>query len=127
MGLVKLENEFKTEKTDLEKSEMGAQQAFQQIMQQLTDNIENAQHEINKKTTLRAETEQQKAEDEGEKQQTITDRNEDQSYLDDTKALCTTKTVDFEARQKLRQEELDAINKAIEIMSSDAVSGSGEK
>jgi len=96
-------------------------------MQQLTDNIENAQHEINKKTTLRAETQQQKAEDEGEKQQTITDRNEDQSYLDDTKALCTLKTVDFEARQKLRQEELDAINKAIEIMSSDAVSGSGEK
>lgn len=125
--LVKLENEFKQEKTDLEKSEMGAQQAFQQIMQQLTDNIENAQHEINKKTTLRAETQQQKAEDEGEKQQTITDRNEDQSYLDDTKALCTLKTVDFEARQKLRQEELDAINKAIEIMSSDAVSGSGEK
>lgn len=125
--LVKLENEFKQEKMDLEKSEMGAEQAFQQIIQQLTDNIENAEHEVNKKTTLRAETEQQKAEDEGEKQQTIVDRNEDQTYLDDTKALCTQKTVDFEARQKLRQEELTAISKAVEIMSSDAVSGSGEK
>jgi len=125
--LVKLENEFKQEKMDLEKSEMGAEQAFQQIIQQLTDNIENAEHEVNKKTTLRAETEQQKAEDEGEKQQTIVDRNEDQSYLDDTTALCTQKTVDFEARQKLRQEELTAISKAVEIMSSDAVAGSGEK
>merc|ERR1711957_1024431 len=125
--LVKLENEFKQEKMDLEKSEMGAEQAFQQIIQQLTDNIENAEHEVNKKTTLRAETEQQKAEDEGEKQQTIVDRNEDQSYLDDTTALCTQKTVDFEARQKLRQEELTAISKAVEIVSSDAVAGSGEK
>jgi len=96
-------------------------------MQQLSDNKENAEHEINKKTTLRAETEEQKAADEGEKEATIADRNEDQVYLDDTKALCTQKTVDFQARQKLRQEELDAINKAIEIMSSGAVAGSGEK
>jgi len=125
--LVKLKNQFKREKTDLEKTELGAQQAFMQILQQLTDNIENADHEINKKTTLRAETEEQKAEDEGEKQATILDRNEDQKYLDETKALCMQKTVDFEARQKLRQEELDAINKAIEIMSSNTVAGAGEK
>jgi len=125
--LLKLQAEFKSEKTELEKNELAAEQAFQQIIQQLADNIENAEHEINKKTTLRSETEEQKAEDEGEKEQTITDRNEDQTYLDDTKALCTQKTVDFQARQKLRQEELDAINKAIEIMSSNTVAGAGEK
>jgi len=125
--LLKLQKEFKGEKTDLEQSELKAQHAFEQIIQQLADNIEGAEHEIEKKTTLRAETQQQKAEDEGDKKQTIVDRNEDQTYLDDTKALCTQKTVDFESRQKLRQEELDAINKAIEIMSSDGVSGSGEK
>jgi len=125
--LLKLQAEFKSEKTELEKNELAAEQAFQQIIQQLADNIENAEHEISKKTTLRSETEEQKAEDEGEKEQTITDRNEDQTYLDDTKALCTQKTVDFQARQKLRQEELDAINKAVEIMSSNTVSGAGEK
>jgi len=125
--LVKLEDEFKKEKTDLEESELKAQHAFGQIMQQLSDNIENAQHEVDKKTTLRAETEQQKEADQGEKVMTTNDRNEDQTYLDDTNALCVQKTTDFEARQKLRAEELSAINKAIEIMSSDAVAGSGEK
>lgn len=125
--LQKLEKDFKTEKTSLEKEELGAMQAFMQIMQQLADNIEGAQHEINKKTTLRSETEAQKAEDEGAKEATIADRNEDQVYLDDTNALCTQKTFDFTARQKLRQEELDAIKKAIEIMSSGTVKGAGEK
>merc|ERR1712048_587473 len=47
--LVKLNNEFKAEKADLEKNELAAQQAFEKIMQQLADNIENAEHEINKK------------------------------------------------------------------------------
>lgn len=89
--LLKLQKEFKGEKTDLEQSELKAQHAFEQIIQQLADNIEGAEHEIEKKTTLRAETQQQKAEDEGDKKQTIVDRNEDQTYLDDTKALCTQK------------------------------------
>jgi len=59
--------------------------------------------------------------------QTTADLDEDQKYLDDTVALCTQKTTDFEARQKLRGEELDAISKAIEIISSQAVAGSGDK
>merc|ERR1719327_552687 len=42
-------------------------------------------------------------------------------------AECEQKAVDFQKRQELRQGELDAINKAIEIMSSDAVAGSGSK
>merc|ERR1719502_2121717 len=96
-------------------------------MQQLTDNIENAEHEISKKTALRAETMDAKAQAEGDLAQTTSDRDEDQAYLDEMTALCTQKTADFESRQKLRAEELDAINKAIEIISSNAVAGSGEK
>jgi len=125
--LAKLEDEFKAKKTDLETEELGAQQAFAAIIQQLGDNIENAQHEIDKKTTLRAQTEEAKAEAEGDLAQTTADRSEDQAYLADTEALCAQKTSDFEARQKLRSEELDAIRKAIEIISSGAVAGSGEK
>merc|ERR1719409_1131525 len=125
--LEKLNDEFSGKKTDLEKEELGAQQGFEQIMQQLADNIENAEFEIAKKTKHRAETQQNKSDMEGELAQTTADRDEDQKYLDDTVALCTQKTADFEARQKLRSEELDAISKAIEIISSQAVAGSGEK
>jgi len=125
--LVKLEDEFKSKKADLEEEELKAQQAFAQIMQQLTDNIENADHEINKKTTLRAETEQQKAEAKGDLEATRQERSEDMTYKADTEALCAQKTADFNARQKLRGEELDAIKKAMEIIGSGAVKGSGDK
>merc|ERR1719440_1413950 len=125
--LEKLKDEFSSKKTELEKEELGAQQAFEQIMQQLADNIENAEFEISKKTKLRAETEQKKSELEGDLAQTTADRDEDQKYLDDTTALCTQKTADFESRQTLRSEELAAISKAIEIIGSQAVAGSGDK
>jgi hypothetical protein len=125
--LEKLNDEFSTKKTELEKEELGAQQAFEQIMQQLADNIENAEFEIAKKTKHRAQTAEEKAQLEGDLAQTIQDRDEDQKYLDDTVALCTQKTADFESRQKLRSEELDAISKAIEIIGSQAVAGSGDK
>jgi len=125
--LEKLNDDFSGKKTDLEKEELGAQQAFEQIGQQLADNIENAEFEINKKTKHRAETQQNKADMEGDLAQTTADRDEDQKYLDDTTALCTQKTSDFESRQALRAGEIEAISKAIEIMGSDAVSGSGDK
>merc|ERR1719409_1288810 len=106
---------------------MLAQQGFEQIMQQLADNIENAEFEIAKKTKHRAQTQENKADFEGDLAQTTADRDEDQKYLDDTTALCTQKTSDFESRQKLRSEELAAISKAIEIIGSQAVAGSGDK
>jgi uncharacterized protein YoxC len=125
--LEKLNDEFSSKKTELEKEELGAQQGFEQIMQQLADNIENAEFEIAKKTKHRAQTQEAKAQAEGDLAQTTADRDEDQKYLDDTTALCTQKTSDFESRQKLRGEELDAISKAIEIIGSQAVAGSGDK
>jgi len=125
--LEKLNDDFSGKKTELEKEELGAQQAFEQIGQQLADNIENAQFEINKKTKHRAETQQNKADMEGDLAQTTADRDEDQKYLDDTTALCTQKANDFVSRQELRAGEIEAISKAIEIMGSDAVAGSGDK
>merc|ERR1719465_115921 len=52
---------------------------------------------------------------------------EDTKYLDDLKTSCAQKTSDFEARQKMRTEELEAIDQAIEIISSGAVAGSAGK
>merc|ERR1712048_346944 len=51
----------------------------------------------------------------------------DKKYLADLVATCEQKASDFESRQQLRTEELEAIAKAIEIVSSGAVKGSAEK
>merc|ERR1712039_700806 len=45
----------------------------------------------------------------------------------DLTATCEQKASDFESRQQLRAEELEAIAKAIEILSSDDVKGNAEK
>jgi len=125
--LVKLGDEFGTKKADLIKEEMKAKNAYDVIMQVLTDNIENADHEIKKKTLLRAETEQAKAEAEADLAETTKERDEDQAYLDETIALCNQKKADFESRQKLRAEELETLKKAMEIISSEEVAGAGDK
>lgn len=125
--LKKLKSEFSQKKYETEMEEKNAQHAFEQMVQQLADSIENAEHEVSKKTTTRGETEQAKAEAEGDLAQITADRAEDKTYLLDTEALCKLKKTDFDSRQKLRASELEAISKAIEIISSNAVSGAGEK
>merc|ERR1719310_2152446 len=125
--LEKLEKQFKKQKLDLEDEEMTAQHGFDSIMQELTDNIENAEAEIARKSKVKAEREQDKADAEKDLAQTTADRDEDQKYLDDLTALCTQKRADFEKRQALRAGELDAIDKAIEIISSTSVAGAAEK
>ena len=49
----------------------------------------------------------------------------DSKYLKDLVTECDAKAKAYENRQMLRKEELVAVNKAIEIMSSDDVTGSG--
>lgn len=125
--LEKLQVEFKNKKNELDNEEMQAQQNFEAIMQQLSDNIENAEHEVSKKKDTRAETQQLKAETEGDLASTTRERDEDQAYFDESDALCKTKAHDFEQRQNLRAAELTALKKAVEIIGGDSVAGSGEK
>ena len=54
---------------------------------------------------------------------TTTTRDKDQKYLDELVATCEQKASDFESRQQLRAEEVVAVKKAIEIISSDKVKG----
>merc|ERR1711981_1400785 len=70
---------------------------------------------------------QKAAEDKGDLADTTATRDADQVYLDDLVAECTQKSSDFESRQQLRTDELAAIDKAIEILSSGAVSGAADK
>merc|ERR1712182_38850 len=66
-------------------------------------------------------------EDRGDLADTTATSDADQTYLDDLVAECTQKSSDFEQRQQLRTDELAAIDKAIEILSSGAVSGNADK
>merc|ERR1712178_445589 len=79
------------------------------------------------KAEFKAETLQSKADAQGDLQDTTSTRDADQKYLDDLTATCEQKASDFESRQQLRAEEIEAIERAIEIISSGAVSGNADK
>merc|ERR1711972_1275266 len=70
---------------------------------------------------------QAKADAIGDLKDTTTTMEADKKYLADLTATCEQKASDFESRQQLRAEEIVAIEKAIEIISSSAVSGNAEK
>jgi len=125
--LEKLLDKFVEEKRDLEKEEMNAQHSFEMIKQDLTDNVENATAEAADRSALKSKREQAAANAQGDIVVTTKVLDEDTKYLNDMNAECRQKGTDFESRQKLRTEELEAISQAIEILSSDTVSGHAEK
>jgi len=125
--LEKLLDKFISERTTLEKEEMNSKQAFEMLLQDLTAQIEQASAERDSKATTKAKKLEAKATAEGDLADTTATRNADQKYLDDLVATCEMKSSDFASRQQLRAEEIEAVEKAIEIISGGAVSGAADK
>jgi peptidoglycan hydrolase CwlO-like protein len=122
-----LQDKFKEEKSSLEKEELNTKHEFEQLQQTMADSVENAEAVIKRRTEYRGDRLAAKAEAEGEKADTIASKDADSKYLSDLKALCTVKQQAFDERQKLRGEELDAIQQAVEILGSGSVTGASEK
>jgi len=122
--LQKLLDKFIDERTALEKEESNSRHAFEMLKQDLEAQIEQATKDRDAKAETKAKKLQAKADAEGQLQDTISTRDDDAKYLEDLTATCETKASDFSSRQQLRAEEIEAIEKAIEIISSSAVSGS---
>merc|ERR1719375_1991783 len=125
--LEKLLDKFIAERTQLEKEEMNSKHAYDMLMQDLKAQIAQATQDRDEKAEFKAETLQSKADAQGDLEDTTSTRDADQKYLDDLTATCEQKAADFESRQQLRAEEIEAIEKAIEIISSGAVSGNADK
>jgi len=125
--LEQLLDKFVAERTDLEKEESNAKHQFEMLIQDLTKQSDQAKYDASEKSELAAKNKEDMAGAEGELTETKELRDADQKYLDDLTAECTQKAADFESRQQLRAEELVAIEKAIEIISSSSVKGHGEK
>jgi len=125
--LEKLEDKFKKELDTTEKEELNAKHSHEMQIQELVDQIDAATTERDEKTKTKATRATDEASAKGELAQTEQDKATDEKYLKDLVTECDQKSKDFESRQMLRKEELEAINKAIEIMLSGAVSGAADK
>merc|ERR1719199_1605910 len=124
--LENLKEKFEDELRDLEKEEMNAEHAYELMSVDLKASIKQADGEMNAKAKIKSEKEEAAAEAKGDLSDTTAAHKEDSTYLSELGAQCTQKSADFESRQQLRAEELEAIQKAIEILSS-GVAGRSEK
>merc|ERR1719236_365321 len=97
------------------------------LMQDLKAQIAQATQDRDEKAEEKATTLQHKADAEGDLRDTTTTMQADSKYLADLTATCEQKASDFESRQQLRADEIVAIEKAIEIISSGAVAGNADK
>merc|ERR1719313_463209 len=113
--LEKLLDKFVEEKTTLEKEEMNSKHAYDMLMQDLGAQIDQAQSDRDEKAEAKAMSLQHKSDAEGDLEDTTSTMESDKKYLGDLTSTCSQKASDFEGRQQLRAEEIEAIEKAIEI------------
>merc|ERR1719253_1363065 len=114
-----LKMKFQQQINDLEKEELIAKHGYETVAQRLADQTEEAEREISAQKKFSAE--RSAAEAEGEKADAETVKAESSKYLGEMQGMCMQKNAEFENRQVLRGEEIEAINKAIEIMGGDKI------
>merc|ERR1719183_2024419 len=124
--LGKLKIKFEDQKLALEKEEMTSKANFQVLAQQLTDDIKARNAAVDKKTAMKAKRLGDAATAKGDKKVAETTKAADEETLSDTLAECKATSQDFENNQVTRAGEIKAIEKAVEILSSDAVKGNAE-
>jgi len=125
--LEQLHDKFEDERTDLQKAEKNQRHAYEMVAKDLTAQVKRAGEDREAKAREKAMKQSKAAADKEDLAQTTQTRDSDQKFVDELVAECSTKQSDFDNRQQLRSEEIEAIAKATEIMSSDSVSGSSDK
>jgi len=114
--LEKLEDKFVDEKTILEKEEISAKHAFDLMVKDLKTQIDQAKGDRGEKAQAKAGDLEREADDEADLSDATALKKEDKAYLTTVSQDCGTKASEFEQRQELRSQEIEAIEKAIEIL-----------
>jgi len=124
--LKKLQDDFRSKLGECQKEEMNSAHAFTMKEQDLTDSIENTKSDIDQKSVQKSRKEEKAALDKKELASTQENKAADETTLKDAKTECAEKKLSLEEKQNLRAEEIEAIQQAIKILSSEAAQG-GEK
>jgi predicted nucleic acid-binding Zn-ribbon protein len=124
--LKRLQDDFSKQAKQCDKEEMNSKHAYDMVMQDLTSSISRAKDDIEGKSSDKEKKAEKIAEDKGLLEATLADKARDEKTLSDLKAECFQKGESFKEKQQLRTEEIEALGKAIEVLSSEAVSGGAQ-
>jgi len=125
--LESFEDKFKAELADVETAESNQAHNFAQEALHLDDTISYSKKELEEKSTLKAKRASESAKAKGDLADTQGDLAADEKTLADMKATFASKTATYKNNQQVRSDELEAIAKAIEIISDQSVAGSAAK
>merc|ERR1719335_1637805 len=98
-----------------------------EVLMQLTDDIKADNAAIKKKTATKAKRLEDAANAKADKETTEASKAKDEEVLSDTNAECKQTSDEYEKNQVVRIGEIRALTEAIKIMSSDDVTGMGDK
>merc|ERR1719313_217393 len=118
---------FKDELAEIEKKEIDRKGAHDVQVQDLVGQIEAATAARDREQATKSDRDRTAAEKKGLLADTQKAKADDEKYLATLKAECAMAAEDFENRQQLRTEELEAIGKATEILKSGSVTGMADK
>jgi hypothetical protein len=119
--LEKLLAKFKGELDEVETEESNQAHNFDLEMIQLSDTIDYLKKEIEEKTVFKTKRASAAAQAKSDLVTTKEELAEDEKTLADMTATFESKTSTFHANQEVRKQELEAIDKAIEIISNPTV------
>merc|ERR1719235_666725 len=125
--LTGLGGKFEKEKKDLDNEEAEAKHTFEKLAMDLRQQIDLATTARTEKAEAKARALQASADAKGSLADTTGTRDADEKYVEELVATCEQKSAAFADRQQLRGDEIDAVQQAIGILSSGAVSGASEK
>ena len=122
--LEKMLQKFEDQRLNLEKEEMNSKANYDTLMQTLKDHIQSNTKAISSKVAAKAQKKVNAGTAKGDLEITVNAQSEDQTTLSDTKVACSAASDEYEKNQNTRADEIEAIQKAVKILTSDAVSGS---
>merc|ERR1719243_69064 len=119
-GILKqMKETFENNLSESQKAEMAAQKAYEELKAAKEEQIAAGQAQIDTKTQELADTDQKLAQAKQDIEDTRAKLSADEQFLMMLKEKCQMTDQEWEERQKTRQLEMEAVSKALAILSSD--------
>jgi len=119
-GILKqMKETFESNLSQSQKDELAGQKAFEDLKAAKEDEIATGQEQVDMKTQELATTDEKLVESKQDLTDTRDSLSADEKFLMDLKQTCQMSDQEWEERQKTRQLEIEAVSKALAILTSD--------
>jgi len=117
--LQQMKETFEKDMSETQKEEMANQKAYEELKAAKEAQVAAGQEQVNSKTQELADTDQRLANSKTDIEDTKNSLGADQKFLMELKERCSMTDSEWETRQKTRSLEMEAVSKALAILSSD--------